>query len=236
MDRQSRKRLEEALKELGSPDRSPFAGAGEAGDFGAYLEIASSLQADARTLSAPPGGDRGRELLLSSLASQEATIGGLQKMMHSQPLIMKMAGAAAGVVLVFTGMAGASAAIGGPNVADPVLDVAGISDSDDDALENTDDATDATDDVDEMDDVDEEADDVSDEDPDSADDISDEDANDDVDGESDNSGDEDAVESTDDSGGATGDDSDDADDSSHEDETTDDHTADNVTGEEEEHN
>ncbi len=230
MHRQSRKRLEEALREFGSPDHSPFSGTGDDGELGPYLEIAACLQADARTISGPPSGDRGREVLLSTLASQEGNIGGVGKMIHSQPLIMKVGGAAAGVVLVFTGMAGASAAMGGPNVADPVFDAAGIRNSDDDALENTDDAKDAADDVDEMDDVDMEADDVSDEDADSADDIADENADDnDVD-------DEDAIESTDDAGDATGDDSDDADDSSHDDETTDDHTADNVRGEEEEHN
>ena len=158
MDRHLRRRVEEALRGFASPGRSDFAGHEDA-DVGGHLDVANSLRADADALAGPVSSDRGRAQMLSSLSSQYEVSGGVRRMIFSQPLVIKVAGAAAGVAMVFVGMAGASAAAGGPNVADSVFNAAGIGDTDDDADVNDDVNDDADDDVnDDADDADDEAD------------------------------------------------------------------------------
>ncbi len=162
MDRHLRRRVEEALRGFASSGRSGFAGHEDA-DLSGYLDIANSLRADADSLAGPVSGDRGRAQMLSSLSSQDEVSGGVRRMIFSQPLVIKVAGAAAGVAMVFVGMAGASAAAGGPNVADSVFNAAGIGDTDDDADVNDDVNDDTSDDVnDDADQADDEADDQAD--------------------------------------------------------------------------
>lgn len=220
MDKQLHRRLEEALKEFGSSGRSQFAGADDAGELSAYLEIASSLQADARALSGPPSSDRGREQLLSSLRSQEVSSGGVRRMIFSQPLIIRVAGAAAGVAMLFVGMAGASAAAGGPDIADTVFDAAGIGDSDD-AFDDSDhdgqeveDADDGANEIDDADEADDDAEDADDDVDDDADDDVDDDASGDVDDEADDDIDDDADDDADEATDEADDDIDAADDTS----------------------
>ena len=205
MDRHLRERLEKALEGSASSRGSDLAGFDDA-ELSGYRDIVNSLREDAAGLAGPASSDFGRVQMLSSLRSQEAINGGVRRMIFSQPLMIKVAGALAGTALVFVGMAGASAAKGGPDVADTVFDAAGIGDSDDDAFEDADGDVndDAEDDV--NDDADEDTDDDADDDADVEDDASDDadEADDDADVEDDASDDADeADDSADDAGDIT---------------------------------
>lgn len=203
MDRHLRERLEKALHSSASSGGSDPAGFDDT-ELRGYGDLVNSLRADAAGLAGPVSSDFGRAQMLSNLRSQDGTNGGVRRMIFSQPLVIKVAGAVAGTALVFVGMAGASAATGGPNVADDVFNAAGIGDTDDDANDDVDEEVNDDADEDVNDDADEDTGDDADDDADIEDDAdeaddADEDAADDADEADDDADDADEIAEVDDS-------------------------------------
>lgn len=218
MDRHLRERLEKALHSSASSGGSDPAGFDDT-ELRGYGDLVNSLRADAAGLAGPVSSDFGRAQMLSNLRSQDGTNGGVRRMIFSQPLVIKVAGAVAGTALVFVGMAGASAATGGPNVADDVFNAAGIGDTDDDANDDVDEDVnddadeDTGDDADDDADIEDDADEADDADEDAADDAdeADDDADDadeiaEVDGSPDDGADDGADDSSDDAADDSSDD------------------------------
>ncbi len=115
-------------------------GATHSGGVGpAREQVIAALQNDLLPNPAPHAMERGRAQLLSSLKLEP--VGGTNRMNFAQFAFSPMAAALAGTVIIFGGIAGASAAAGGPDVTEPVRDAVGLHRDRNDVLDDDDAAT-----------------------------------------------------------------------------------------------
>ncbi len=134
MDRELRELLRDCLKESGKgsdPEQLAQRHPHRAEELKPYLKTALALRS--RQLATPPAmaQARGRERLLSRLAAEDGGRGKVTFLRHG---LIRAGTALAGVLVLAGGVAGASAAAGGPDVASPVIDaVTGINHAPDNA-------------------------------------------------------------------------------------------------------
>jgi hypothetical protein len=134
MDRKLRKILTESIRDIetgaldveGCLQRHPD----RAVDLWPHLELWRGLDAAAKAQPNSGSQQRGQHQLLAALSDME-TRGKRRMIPFLTPALVKAAAVVAGVVLLTGGAAGASAALGGPNVADEVLTAVGVTNGSD---------------------------------------------------------------------------------------------------------
>ena len=139
MDRKLRKILTECIQDVetgardieGCLQRHPD----RAVDLRPHLELWRGLNAAAKAQPNSGSQQRGQQQLLGALADMEKR-GERRMIPFLTPALAKAAAVVAGVMLLTGGAAGASAALGGPNVAGDVLSGIGISNASDTGREH----------------------------------------------------------------------------------------------------
>jgi len=139
MDRKLRKILTECIQDVetgardieGCLQRHPD----RAVDLRPHLELWRGLNAAAKAQPNAGSQQRGQQQLLAALSDME-TRGEKRMIPFLTPALAKAAAVVAGVVLLAGGAAGASAALGGPDVAGDVLSGIGISNASDTGREH----------------------------------------------------------------------------------------------------
>jgi len=134
MDRKLRKILTECIQDVetgardieGCLQRHPD----RAADLRPHLELWRGLNAAAKAQPNSGSQQRGQHQLLAALSDMK-TRGKRRMIPFLTPALVKSAAVVAGVALLAGGAAGASAAFGGPNVADEVLTAVGVTNGSD---------------------------------------------------------------------------------------------------------
>src|SRR3990172_2012202 len=129
MDKKLRKILTECIRDIetgardveGCLQRHPD----RAAELRPHLELWRGLNAAAKAQPNSGSQQRGQHQLLAALSDMEKR-GEKRRIPFLTPALVKAAAVVAGVALLAGGAAGASAAFGGPNVADEVLTTVGI--------------------------------------------------------------------------------------------------------------